>query len=73
MHNSIIFHYLLLGYQITKLNTMKKENILFIPLILCMTAMFYAMYIRDIHLFAVFEIATLINIIILIINLNKQK
>lgn len=52
---------------------MKKENILFITLILCMTAMFYAMFVRDINLFAVFEIATLVNIIIFIIILNKQK
>ena len=56
-----------------KIHTMKKENILFITLMLCMTAMFYAMFVRDINLFAVFEIATLINIIILIIILNKQK
>ena len=51
---------------------MKKETILFITLILCMTAMFYAMFVRDINLFAVFEIATLVNIIILIIQLNKK-
>ena len=56
-----------------KIHTMKKETILFITLTLCMTAMFYAMFIRDISLFAVFEIATLVNIIILIIILNKQK
>jgi len=52
---------------------MNKESILSITLILCITAMLYAMCIRDINLFAVFEIATLINIIIFIIILNKQK
>lgn len=52
---------------------MKKDSILFITLMLCMASMMYAMCIRDINLFAVFEIATLINIVILIIILNKQK